>query len=65
MSTDELLTSSQAGYILGKSVRTVARMADRGELPVAQRLPGVNGSRLFRRDVVEQLAVAQDAKASA
>ena len=53
--TDHLLTSPQAGLILGKSARTVQRMADTGELPVAQKLPGPNGAFLFRRSDVEAL----------
>lgn len=53
--SDDLLTSSQAGLILGKSARTVVRLAQAGGLPVAQRLPGPNGALLFRRDDVEAL----------
>ncbi len=51
---DDLLNSTQAGAILGKSGKTVLRMADAGTLPVAHRLPGPNGvMRLFRRSDVE------------
>jgi hypothetical protein len=53
MPNDDLLTSPQAGLILGKSARTVQRMADAGELAYAQKLPGPNGAYLFRRSVVE------------
>lgn len=53
--TDELLTSTQAGAILGKSGRTITRMGDAGKLPIAQKLPGPNGAYLFRRSDVEQL----------
>lgn len=59
----ELLTSPQAGRILGKSARTIQRMADAGDLPVAQKLPGPNGAYLFRRDDV--LALAEPTEASA
>lgn len=52
---DELLTSTQAGAILGRSGRTVTRMADAGKIPVAQRLPGPNGANLYRRSDVEAL----------
>jgi excisionase family DNA binding protein len=53
MPHDELLTSPQAGAVLGKSGRTIQRMADAGELPVAQKLPGPNGAYLFRRADLE------------
>lgn len=52
-SPDDLLTSPQAGVILGKSGRTVSRMADSGDLAYAQKLPGPNGAYLFKRAVVE------------
>jgi hypothetical protein len=51
-----LLTSGQAGQLLGKSARTVVRMAERGELEVAQKLPGDNGARLFELEEVQRLA---------
>lgn len=53
---NELLTSPQAGLILGKSARTIQRMADDGKLPVAQKLNGPNGAFLFRRSDIEALA---------
>ena len=53
MQDADLITSSEAGLLLGKSGRTVQRMAISGELPVAQRLPGPNGANLFRRSDVE------------
>lgn len=52
---DELLTATQAGIILGRSGRTVIRMAEAGKLPVATKLPGPNGPHLFRRADVEAL----------
>ncbi len=61
----ELLTSPEAGRILGKSARTIQRMADSGEIPVAQKLPGPNGAYLFRRDVVLALAEAANAAGAA
>lgn len=61
MQQDDLLTSPQVGYILGKSARTIHRMADAGALPVAAKLPGPNGAYLFRRSEIEALAVAGDA----
>lgn len=50
---DELLTTAQVGHLLGKSVRTIQRMAEAGELQVAHQLPGPNGPRLFRRSDVD------------
>lgn len=58
MPNDELLTSPQAGLILDKSARTVQRMADAGDLPIAQKLPGPNGAFLFRRTDIEKWAAA-------
>lgn len=60
MPNTELLTSPQAGAILGKSARTVQRMADAGDLPYAQKLPGPNGAYLFRRSEVEALLATAD-----
>ena len=59
-----LLTSTQAGAILGRSARTMQRQADAGLVPVAQKLPGPNGAYLFDRAVIEALA-AQPEQASA
>lgn len=53
---DELLTSFQVAVILGKSPRTVQRMAKTGEIPPAQKLPGPNGAFLFRRGEIEAMA---------
>lgn len=55
--TDELITVSQAATILGKSVRTVHRMAAAGTLP-SQKLAGAGpaGAYLFSRQVVEVMA---------
>ena len=47
------LTSADVGAILGKSQRTVTRMADRGAIPFAQKLPGPNGPYLFTRANVD------------
>jgi excisionase family DNA binding protein len=56
MTNAELLTSPEAGALLGKSARTVQRLVDRGELKPAQKLPGPNGAYLFRREDIEALA---------
>ncbi len=47
MSQTKLLTSSQAATVLGKSLRTIQRMAEAGELEIATKLPGPNGAYLF------------------
>ena len=53
---DELLTSTQAGQIIGRSGRTVIRQAELGQIPVAAKLPGPNGAYLFRRSEIEAIA---------
>jgi hypothetical protein len=53
---DELLTTTAAGAILGKSGRTVARLVEAGRLRAAQRLPGPKGALLLRRADVEAFA---------
>lgn len=61
---DDLLTSTQAGLLLGKSGKTVLRMAEAGLLPVAHRIAGRNGEqRLFRRGDVVATAESQAATA--
>lgn len=55
MSSDELITTAKAGALIGRSARTVIRLAEAGVLPVAQKLPGINGAYLFRRLDVESL----------
>ena len=56
MPTDELITTAQAGALIGKSARTVIRLGESGALPVAQKLPGPNGAFLFHRADVVALA---------
>lgn len=51
----DLLTSTQAGQIIGKSGRTVVRMAEKGLVRTAGKLPGDNGAFLFRRSDIEAL----------
>ena len=58
MPNDALLTSPQASHLLGKSIRTIHRLTQSGELPVAHKLPGPNGAFLFRREDVEALLKA-------
>jgi len=60
--TEPLLTAFDVGLILRRSARTVHRMVERGDLQVAQKLPGPNGAYLFRKQDVEKLVpVPQDA----
>lgn len=59
VATPLLLTSTEAGRVLGKSARTIQRMADAGQLPVAQKLPGPNGAYLFRADVIGRVKAEQ------
>lgn len=56
MPETDLLTTTQAGAILGKSGRTVARMVEAGEIAPVHRLPGPNGALLFDRSAIEALA---------
>jgi excisionase family DNA binding protein len=56
MTTNRQVTSSEAASMLGVSQRTVIRWADEGKLPVANRVPGRNGARLFNDNDVEALA---------
>lgn len=66
MPQDEtLLTSTQAGAVIGKSARTVQRLADAGLLPIAHKLPGPNGAYLFRRGDVDAYVPAKRTPADA
>jgi len=58
---DDLVTSSEAAAIIGRTSRTITRMALAGSLPVAHRLPGPNGALLFRRSDVDALAAPVEA----
>ena len=52
---DELLTATQVGAMINRSSRTVIRIAEAGDIPIATKLPGPNGAHLFRRDDAEKL----------
>lgn len=39
-----------------RSGRTILRMAEAGDIPVAAKLPGPNGAHLFHRDDADKLA---------
>ena len=51
----ELLTATQVGNLIGRSGRTVIRMAEAGKLAVAAKLPGPNGAHLVLRSDVDAL----------
>lgn len=52
----ELIGTAEAAALLGKSPRTVARMALDGRLQPAIRVPGYRGPLLFDRTYIETLA---------
>jgi predicted DNA-binding transcriptional regulator AlpA len=54
-SDDEILSTAQVAELIGKSARTVARMAEAGTLRPIHQLPGRNGAYLFLRGDVEAL----------
>jgi Helix-turn-helix domain len=51
-----LVTSAEAATIIGRDVRTIHRLVERGDLQPATKLPGIRGAFLFRREDVERLA---------
>lgn len=59
MTNDALMTSTEAGAVLGKSGRTVQRMAENGELAYVRKLPGKNGAYLFDSAVIESAAAGR------
>ena len=56
MTEPNLITSPEAGRIIGRSPRTIHRLVESGALTPAVRLPGPNGALLFRREDIEALA---------
>lgn len=62
---DELLTASQVGVMVARSGRTVVRMAEAGDIPVAAKLPGPNGAHLFKRADAEALQAKLNERAQA
>jgi predicted DNA-binding transcriptional regulator AlpA len=49
----DLLTTRQVHEMTGWSIPSINRWAATGVLPVARKLYGRTGARLFRRDVIE------------
>lgn len=66
MTNDALMTTTEAGAVLGRNSRAVQRMVAKGLLKPAKKLAGPNGAYLFDREEVQRAAVelAQE-KASA
>ena len=62
MTEVELITAAEAGVILGRTPRTIQRLADAGTLTPAHKLPGRTGAYLFRRADVEALRSPEMAK---
>ena len=52
----ELITSPEAGRMIGRSARTIHRLVESGDLTPVVKLPGPNGALLFRREDIEALA---------
>ena len=52
---ENLITTAQAADMLGCSIKTVLRWAERGDLPVAVQLPGLRGPRMYRLADVQAL----------
>lgn len=59
-----LLTSAETARMLGKSPRTINRLAASGQLPYEQKLPGLRGSYLFSRAVVDMYLRQKMARAA-
>jgi excisionase family DNA binding protein len=54
--TARLLTTGQVAQRLGLHIRKVQRMAEAGDLPYVDKLPGHNGRYVFDADVIEHFA---------
>jgi hypothetical protein len=54
-SQPDIITTGEAGRMIGRSTRTVQRLIASGELPTVGKLAGVNGHFLLDRAVVETL----------
>lgn len=56
MNIPDIITTGEAGRLLGRSVRTVQRLIESGQLSTVGKLAGPNGHFLLDRAVVERLA---------
>lgn len=55
-SQPDIITTGEAGRMIGRSARTVQRLIESGELVTVGKLTGVNGHFLLDRATVEALA---------
>lgn len=55
----EYLTTAQVAGILDRPISTVQWQAAHGVLPVAMKLPGINGAYLFDPHAIRALAAEQ------
>lgn len=60
--TGTLLTTAETASLLGRSPRTVAKLAQDGELPYVRKLDGKRGGYLFDRGTVELFKRQRDAR---
>ena len=56
MDIPDIITTGEAGRLLGRSARTVQRLIESGQLSTVGKLSGPNGHFLLDRAVVERLA---------
>lgn len=56
MTEQALVGTAEAAKMLGRSPRYIQRLAEKGKLPVAVKMPGQSGAYLFDRALVATLA---------
>lgn len=56
MTNDALMTTAEAGEVLGRNSRAVQRLVQKGRLRHAQKLAGPNGAYLFEPEEVQRVA---------
>lgn len=61
MDIPDIITTGEAGRLLGRSARTVQRLIESGQLSTVGKLAGPNGHFLLDRAVVESLAKQRSA----
>jgi excisionase family DNA binding protein len=62
--TARLLSTGQVAERLGLHIRKIQRMAENGELPYVEKLPGHNGRYVFDAALIDVLARQQQREAS-
>ena len=65
MQTADLIPTAEAAEIVGVSVATINRWADKGRLRTAAQAPGHTGARLFAHSDVMRLAKERRQKVAA